>query len=107
MFVSVLVSVFVSGGGDSFSFTMVVSVSFFSVVGFTVVCFCSQAASNPAPIRMQMNLFIGFVVGKSGRGRRRGRFRRSSGFRGSCGWTRLRRCGFCFLLTRREKRGTG
>jgi len=58
MFVSVLVSVFVSGGGDSFSFTIVVSLSFFSVVGFTVVCFCSQAASNPEPIKMQIHLFI-------------------------------------------------
>ena len=58
MFVSVLVSVFVSAGDDSFSFTIVVSLSFFSVVGFTVVDFCSHAVNKAAPIAMQMYLFI-------------------------------------------------
>ena len=51
---SVLVSVFVAGGG----FTMVV-LSFFSAGGFvTVVSFCSQAARNAALIKTQMYLFM-------------------------------------------------
>jgi len=38
---------------------IVVLLSFFSAGGFvTVVSFCSQAASNAAPARMQMYFFI-------------------------------------------------
>ena len=54
-FVSVF-SVFSAGDG----FTIVVLLSFFSAGGFvTVVSFCSQAASNAAPAKMQMYFFIG------------------------------------------------
>ena len=57
MFVSVFDSVLFDGAGDSF--TIVVLVSFFSLGGLvTVVSFCSQAASNTAPARMQIYFFI-------------------------------------------------
>jgi hypothetical protein len=53
--ISVLVSVFVEGAGDSLM--IVVLLSFFSAGGFvTVVSFCSQAASNAAPIKRQIYL---------------------------------------------------
>ena len=53
----VLVSVLVSGAGDSF--TTVVFVFFFSPGGLvTVVSFCSQAASKAAPASRQMYFFI-------------------------------------------------
>jgi hypothetical protein len=55
MFVSVLVSVLVSGAGDSF---MIVVLSFFSAGGFnTVVSFCSQPTSNAAQARMRIYFF--------------------------------------------------
>ena len=54
-----LVSVFDSVAGAGDSFTTVVLVSFFSAGGLvTVVSFCSQAASNAAPAKMQMYFFI-------------------------------------------------
>jgi len=55
---SVLLSVFVEVAGDGF--TIVVLLSFFSPPGgfVTVVSFCSQAASNAAPIKRQMYLFM-------------------------------------------------
>lgn len=54
---SVLVSVLVEGAGDSFM--IVVLLSFFSEGGLvTVVSFCSQAASNAAPIKRQINFFM-------------------------------------------------
>ena len=57
MFVSVLFSVLVSGGGDCCM--IVVLLSFFSAGGFiTVVSFCSQAASNAAPVRTRIYFFI-------------------------------------------------
>jgi hypothetical protein len=57
MFVSVLVSVLVSGAGDSFM--IVVLLSFFSAGGFiTVVSFCSQPTSNTAPAKIRIYLFI-------------------------------------------------
>src|SRR6266487_362961 len=57
MFVSVLVSVLVSGAGDSFM--IVVLLFFFSAGGFvTVVSFCSQPTSIAAPARMRMYFFI-------------------------------------------------
>ena len=55
--ISVLVSVLVDGAGDSFM--IVVLLSFFSPGGLvTVVSFCSHAASNAAPIKRQMYLFM-------------------------------------------------
>jgi hypothetical protein len=63
-------SVFVSVAGEGF--TIVVLVSFFSVVSppagglVTVVSFCSQAASSAAPIRMQMYFFIMLGVSADG-----------------------------------------
>jgi len=55
--ISVLVSVLVDGAGDSLM--IVVLLSFFSAGGLvTVVSFCSQAASNAAPIKRQMYLFM-------------------------------------------------
>jgi hypothetical protein len=54
---SVFVSVFVEAAGDSL--IIVVLVSFFSLGGFvTVVSFCSHAASNTAPIKKQIYLFM-------------------------------------------------
>ena len=56
--ISVLVSVLVAGAGDD-SFTIVVLLSFFSAGGFvTVVSFCSQPASNAAPIKRQIYFFM-------------------------------------------------
>jgi hypothetical protein len=58
--VLILMSVFVSdfeGAGDSL--IIVVLVSFFSAGGFvTVVSFCSHAASNASPAKMQMYFFM-------------------------------------------------
>ena len=55
--ISVLVSVLVDGAGDSLM--IVVLLSFFSAGGLvTVVSFCSQAASNAAPIKRQIYLFM-------------------------------------------------
>jgi len=52
---SVLVSVLVAGAGDS----LIIVVSFFSDGGFvTVVSFCSHPASNAAPIKRQIYLFV-------------------------------------------------
>jgi hypothetical protein len=57
MSVSVLVSVLVSGAGDSFM--IVVLLSFVSAGGFViVVSFCSHAISNALPTRMIMYFFI-------------------------------------------------
>jgi hypothetical protein len=57
VFDCVLVSVLVSGDGDSF--TIVVLVSFFSVGGFvTVVSFCSHATNNTSPVSRQMYFLI-------------------------------------------------
>jgi len=57
MFVSVFVSVLVSGAGDSFM--IVVSLSFVSAGGFViVVSFCSHAISNALPTRMITYFFI-------------------------------------------------
>jgi len=57
VFDSVLVSVLVSGDGDSFS--IVVLLSFFSAGGFVmVVSFCSHAANNASPASRQMYFFI-------------------------------------------------
>ena len=55
----VFVSVLFDGAGDSFTIVVLFSV-FFSPGGFvTVVSFCSHAASNAAPAKMQINFFIG------------------------------------------------
>jgi hypothetical protein len=55
MFVSVFVSVLVSGAGDSFT----IVVSFFSAGGFvTVVSLCSQPASTAAPVRIRIYFLI-------------------------------------------------
>jgi hypothetical protein len=57
VFDSVLVSVLVSGDGDSF--TIVVLLSFFSAGGFvTVVSFCSHATNNTSPVSRQMYFLI-------------------------------------------------
>jgi hypothetical protein len=56
--VSVFVSLLVDGAGDSFTIVVLFSV-FFSAGGLvTVVSFCSQPASNAAPAKMQINLFM-------------------------------------------------
>jgi hypothetical protein len=57
VFDSVLVSVLVSGDGDSFM--IVVLLSFFSGGGLvTVVSFCSQPKRNAAPATMRIYFFI-------------------------------------------------
>ena len=60
VFDSVLVSVLVSGDGDSF--TIVVLLSFFSAGGFvTVVSFCSHADNDASPASRQMYFLISLV----------------------------------------------
>jgi hypothetical protein len=57
VFDCVLVSVLVSGDGDSF--TIVVLLSFFSAGGFvTVVSFCSHATNNASPASRHTYFFI-------------------------------------------------
>ena len=46
-------SVLLEGAGDSFTIVVL-----FSAGGVTVVSFCSQAASNAAPVKMQRYFFI-------------------------------------------------
>jgi hypothetical protein len=59
VFISMFVSVLVSGAGDSFMIVVLLSV--FSAGGLvTVVSFCSHAVSNAMPARMQMYFFIGY-----------------------------------------------
>ena len=50
-------SVLLEGAGDSFTIVVLFSV-LFSAGGVTVVSFCSQAASNAAPAKMQRYFFI-------------------------------------------------
>ena len=58
-FVSVLFSVLLVAAGDSFTIVVLFSVLFSAGGLVTVVSFCSQAASNAAPARMQIIFFIG------------------------------------------------
>jgi hypothetical protein len=53
----VFVSVLFSPAGEGLTTVVLVSV-FFSAGGLVVSVFCSQAASNAAPARMQMYFFI-------------------------------------------------
>ena len=121
-FVSVFDSVLLEGAGVSFTIVVLLSV-FFSPGGLvTVVSFCSQAASNAAPAKMQIYFFMtedwtdwrliylrrrrwrrcsrGGRLRSRGTRRRGRRFRRS-GTAGTCS----RRDGFGFLLTSRKQRG--
>ena len=121
-FVSVFDSVLLEGAGVSFTIVVLLSV-FFSEGGLvTVVSFCSQAASNAAPAKMQIYFFMtedwtdwrliylrrrrwrrcsrGGRLRSRRTCRRGGRFRRS-GAAGTCS----RRDGFSFLLTSRKQRG--
>jgi len=55
----VVVVVVVVSAGAGLVVTVVVDVSVLGLAaGVTVSVFCSQAASNAAPAKMQMNLFI-------------------------------------------------
>ena len=117
--ISVLVSFFSEGG-----FTIVVLLSFFSAGGLvTVVSFCSQAASNAAPAKMQIHFFMTEdwtdwrliylrrrrwrrCGGRGGRLRSRRTRRRCRRFcRSGAAGTCSGRDGFGFLLTSRKQSG--
>jgi len=123
MFVSVFDSVLLEGAGDSFTIVVLLSV-FFSAGGLvTVVSFCSQAASNAAPAKMQIYFFMTEdwtdwrliylrrrrwrrCGGRGGRLRSRRTRRRCRRFcRSGAAGTCSGRDGFGFLLTSRKQSG--